>query len=214
MRPPLEFFLIIPLIFILIQLFTDIRWKVVPNHYFSSIVIFPSLVIGFIFLYATQKYDKMDANVPVVERNIIYLEQMAKKYNPSTECYLKEYVKNFLDFTNNAFPILDFEREILPQVTDENDAFRIREAVTILELIAHERITKSNLIPDQIWYLVLVVALLLTTIFPMDAEFQKNIDPIVIIILIWLPLFTIYYLYDFELKTLENTMENLLHKLC
>tara|TARA_R110002153_G_scaffold101998_2_gene238329 strand:+ start:1017 stop:1712 length:696 start_codon:yes stop_codon:yes gene_type:complete len=206
---PLHTFIIIPSIFIAILLFTNIKYNLAPNDYFPSISAFPTLVIGFIFLYAMQKYDKMDANVPVVERNIIYLEEIALKTDPSLLCFLDQYVENFLTFTNDEFPILKFEKELLPQIEDETEAFRIREAVTTLELISHQRITKTNLIPDAIWYLVLMSAMLLTVIFPMDKEFKNAIDPILIIILIWLPLITLYYLYVEELKRLDATLNKL-----
>ena len=51
--------------------------------------------------------------------------------------------------------------------------------------------------------------MLLTVIFPMDKEFKNAIDPILIIILIWLPLITLYYLYVEELKRLDATLNKL-----
>ena len=99
-----ELFIITPLIFIFIIIFTNYRYNLKPNNYIGHSTIFASLVIGFIFLYGMQKYDKMDANVPVVQRNIIFLQNVALQYNPSSICLLIQYVVNFLNFTNDEFP--------------------------------------------------------------------------------------------------------------
>ena len=210
---PLEIFILTPIIFILFAVFTNIRYELRPTNYIGHSTIFGSLIIGFIFLYAMQKYDKIDANVPVVARNIIFLEEMALKYDPSLICYLIEYSENFLSFTREEFPILKFERKIIPLVDDPTVAARITESVTILELISHERITKTNLIVNPIWYTVFIMLFLLTVIFPMDSNFGKPLDSIIVIILIWLPIVVIYYLYQSELYNIENTMEDLIDEL-
>lgn len=184
-----------------------------PNDYIGSIAVFSSLVVGFIFLYGMQKYDRMDANVPVVERNIIYLCQISLKYKPDTLCYLAHYIVDFLEFNNDEFPIIQYEMEVLPLITDETEQFRSREAVTILELINNERITRSNLIPNAIWYIVLVSITILSIIFPLDSSFCNPMDSSLVLILIWFPIFVIYYLYDSELDVLETTMTNLLDDL-
>jgi len=208
-----ELFIIVPLLFILMAFFTNIRYDLRPNDYIGHSTVFASLVIGFIFLYGMQKYDKMDANVPVVERNIIFLQEIAVKYDPSLTCLLIQYLVNFLNFTNDEFPILTFEKEVLPLIDNEEATFRVRESVSLLETISYERITKANLISPVIWILVFIISLLLTVIFPMDSEFEKPIDSLIVIILIWLPIAVIYYLYRSELNTLDNTMRNLIQKL-
>jgi len=192
---------------------SNFRYGLKPNNYIGHSTIFASLVIGFIFLYGMQKYDKMDGNVPVVERNIIYLQMMALKYDPSLICLLIQYVVNFLEFTNNEFPIFEFERKILPLIKNEEEYFRVREAVTILELISHQRVTGENLITTPIWVLVYIIALLLTLIFPMDVEFENKTDSVIVIGLIWFPIATIYFLYRSELDKLQLTMENLIKEL-
>lgn len=204
---PLEIFTLTPIIFILIAAFTNIRYELRPTNYIGHSTIFASLVIGFIFLYSMQKYDRMDGNVPVVERNIIFLQDIALMYDPPALCYLEEYVDDFLNFTNDRFPILRFENEIIPKIDDETVKFRVSEAVTILELIGHERLTKTNLIVDEIWYTVFLIAFLLTIIFPLDSNFGKPLDSIIVIILIWFPIITVYYLYQAELRRLQETME-------
>ena len=202
---PVYLFVVVPLIFIFISVFTNIRYEFTPMHYIGHSTIFASLVVGFIFLYAMQKYDAMDANVPVVVRNIVFLSDFALEYNPSLICYLVQYLEDFLTFTNNKFPILVFEEAILESLGDDEDTiFRVREAVTQLEIISHEKITGTNLIAPAIWYLVFIVSLLLTIIFPMDTNFRRAADSIIAILLIWLPIFAIYYLYTEELKRLEK----------
>lgn len=210
---PLNVFLIVPIIFILLIYFTNIRYHLKPNTYIDTIAVFASLVVGFIFLYGMQKYDQMDANVPVVERNIISLTQVALKYKPDTICYLQKYIEDFLNFTNDQFPIIQYEFEILPEISDENERFRVREAVTILENINNQRISRTNLIANPIWYVVFVSILILTIIFPLDESFDNEMDSVLVIILLWFPVYVIYYLYNLELSRLKRTMENLLSDL-
>jgi len=205
---PLVLFPLTAIIFILIAAFTNIRYELRPTNYIGHSAIFASLVVGFIFLYSMQKFDRMDGNVPVVERNIVFLTEIALEYDPSTLCFLIEYLDNFLNFENNKFPILRFENAIAPKINDETVSFRVREAVTILELISHERITRTNLIPEEIWYTVYIIAFLLSVIFPLDSNFAKSLDSIIVIVLIWFPIITIYYLYQTELTRLQETIEN------
>ena len=210
---PLYAFLVIPLSFLFLVYFTNIRYRLYPNNYIGSIAVFASLVVGFIFLYGMQKYDIMDANVPVVERNIVYLSELAVRYNPDLLCFLARFVFDFLNFNNDRYSIIEFENALLPLVDDPNEKFRIRESVTILENINNQRITRTNLIANPIWYVVLVGILILTIIFPLDEKFCNAMDSTLVIILIWFPIYVIYYLYNLELDRLERTMTNLLHYL-
>ena len=210
---PLYLFLVIPLVFVFLVYFTNVRYQLHPNNYIGSIAVFASLVVGFIFLYGMQKYDRMDANVPVVERNILFLCQISLKYNPDSLCLLAQYIVNFLDFTNDEFPIIQYEFDVLPLIKDETEQFRVREAVTILELINNERITRTNLITNAIWYVVLVSIVILTIIFPLDQKFCNEMDSTLVIILIWFPIYVIYYLYNLELDRLDDTMKSLLRDL-
>lgn len=205
---PLVLFPLTAIIFILIATFTNIRYQLRPENYIGHGSMIASLVIGFIFLYAMQKVDAMDANVPVVERTIIYLTEIALAYDePSALCFLIEYLNDFLNFTNDKFPILRFENAIMPKINDETVKSRVKDAITTLEVISHQRITKTNLIRDELWYTVYIIAFLLTIIFSLDSKFEKPLDSIITIILIWFPLITIYYLYQSEIRTLEETIE-------
>jgi len=205
---PIELFALTPIVFILIAAFTNIRYELRPRNYIGHSTIFASLVIGFIFLYSMQKYDIMDANVPVVERNIIFLTEISLTYDPDTLCFLIEYLDDFLNFRNNEFPILRYENAIAPSIDDETVQFRVREAVTILENILYQRITRTNLIRNEIWYTVYLIAFLLTIIFPLDSNFAKPLDSIIVIILIWFPIITVYYLYQAELERLDETIRS------
>ncbi len=207
---PVGTFILVPLIFVFLILFTNVRYQMIPNRYIGHVTIFASLVIGFIFLYSMQKYDKMNANIPVVERNIIYLSGKADKYNPQLNCFLIEYINDFLNFRNDRFSIINFEKKLIPLVSSEEEIFRIREAVTILEDILYQRITGANLIPEPIWYIVFISIFILTIIFCLDTTLERSIDAIISIILIWFPIFVIYFMYNFELENLQETMDNLL----
>jgi len=205
---PQAFFIIVPLFFIFLVLFTDCRFQFTPKEYISHGNLFSSLIIGFIFLYAMQKYDVMYANFPVVTRNIIYLEEMALKYDqPQLICFLIQYLDDFLNFINDKFPIANFERKLLPHVTNKDDVFRIREAVTTLEVVANQRITGTNLIAQPIWYTIFIVAILLTIISPMDINYKRRIDSIIIIVLIWLPIVVVYILYNTALAALDTAIK-------
>lgn len=210
---PVETFLIVPLAFIFLILFTNVRYQLRPMRHIGNISTFAGLSIGFVFLYALQKFDKMDGNVPVVERNIIYLTELAQKYDPSLICYLLQYSVDFLNFTNDTFPIIIFEKKLIPLLSSQEEIFRVREAVTILEMISNERITGTNLIAEPIWYLVFTSVFILTIIFPLDTSFNNPMDSILAIILLWFPLFIIYFLYNSEIDRLNRTMETLIENL-
>lgn len=207
---PLWVFIVIPVFFILIVLFTDIRYSLRPDNYIGHGTTIASLVIGFIFLYAMQKYDNMDLNVPIVTRNLAYLKGVAEKYDPSLIKYLVCYAKGFLDFNPNDFSIYKFEAKLLPQIQDPNIVKSVHDSVRILQDAYNQRVSGTNLIAQPIWYLVFIIALLLTLIFPMDISFHKRADSIIMILLIWLPITTIYALYLTELNSLDNNIKEII----
>jgi len=125
-------------------------------------------------------------------------------------CFLIQYLKDFSNFNNTGYPIVTFEEKLLPQIDDENVRFRIREAVTILEGSSFQRISGENLIPAPIWYIVFLVAILLTLIFPMDTNLNFRPDSIILIILIWVPVVIIYTLYLAILADLDDAIEKLI----
>lgn len=206
---PLPVIIALPFLFIFLILFTDIRYEFRPNKYIRHGTTIAALSIGFVFLYALQKYDKMDANFPVVVRNIIYLADLALVYDPTLICYLIEYLNNFLTFDNIGYPIVIFEKKLLRQISDENIVFRVRESVSILEDISNQRVSGENLIAAPIWWVVFIAATILTILFPMDTNFESEIDAILIIIIIWAPVVMIYWLYMSILNDLEVAIGNL-----
>lgn len=210
---PLPLIVFIPIAFIIIVLFTNIRYALRPDDYIGNSTVFASLVIGFIFLYAMQKYDLMDLNVETVSRNLIYLASVTELYDPSLICYLIKFAEGFLTFDTHDFSLLKFEEKLLPLINDEVTSFRVRESITILEQIYNQRISQVNLIAEPLWYLTFVTAILLTIIFPLDISFTKRTDSVIVIILIWLPIVTIYYLYISELESLTETISSTIDKL-
>ena len=207
---PLSIIIFIPLLFIFLIIFTDIRYELRPNQYIRHGTTIAALSIGFIFLYALQKYDKMDANYPVVVRNIIYLTDLSLSYDPTLICYLIEYLKDFLTFNNTGYPIVIFERKLLKKIQDDNLTYRIQQSVSILEDISNQRVSGENLIAAPIWYVVFIAATILTILFPMDTNFENKVDAVLIIILIWLPVVVIYSLYVTVLNDLDNTISKLI----
>lgn len=206
---PLPIIIGIPVLFIATILFTDSRYELTPGAYVGHGTTIASLAIGFVFLYALQKYDKMDANFPVVVRNIIFLADLALLHDPSLICFLIQYLDDFLNFDNSGYPIVLFEKELLELVDNENEIFRVRESVSILEEISFQRISGENLIPAAIWYSVFLTATLLTIIFPMDTNINQKIDAIILMLLIWVPILTIYILYLAAIEDLDNAIEKL-----
>ena len=206
---PLPVIIALPFLFIFLILFTDIRYEFRPNEYIRHGTTIAALSIGFVFLYALQKYDKMDANFPVVVRNVIYLTDLALIYDPTLICYLIDYLNDFLTFDNTGYPIVIFEKKLLSQVTDQNIVFRVRESVSILEDISNQRVSGENLIAAPIWWVVFIAATILTILFPMDTNFEEEIDAILVIILIWAPIVMIYWLYTAILNDLDMAIGNL-----
>lgn len=208
---PLWTFIVVPLIFVFIIVFTEFRYNLRPDNYIGHSTTLASLVIGFIFLYTMQKYDLMDLNVPIVVRSLTYLKSVALQYNqPQLVCYLISYAQSFLDFNGGDFSIFMFENKLAPHITDEETLLAVREESKKLEEIFNQRISGTNLIAQPIWYLVFIIALLLTLIFPLDNYFQKKVDAVVVLVLIWLPITTMYALYTIELQSLDTKINGVI----
>jgi hypothetical protein len=210
---PLWTFVVIPIFFICVVLFTEIRYNLDPPSFIGHATTIASLVIGFIFLYAMQKYDMMDLNVPIVTRNLTYLMGLADKYDPSLVCYLERYAEGFLNFCPNDFSLHIFEEKLLKHVKTENTRISIHDSVRKLEDVYEQRISGTNIIAEPIWYLIFIMALLLTLIFPLDMSFRNRIDSVIIIILIWLPITAIYFIYLTEISNLDKALNDIIKML-
>ena len=210
---PLPVVIGIPFLFIFFILFTSIRYEFAPPEHITNGTTVAALSIGFVFLYALQKYDKLGANFPVVLRNIIFLTDLALEYDPSLICYLTQYLEDFSDFNNTGYPIITFEEKLLPNIDDENLIFRIRGSVTTLERLSDQRITGENLISAPIWYTVFLSSTLLTLFLAMDIKLSDKTDSILLIVLIWFPVLTIYVLYLSILAELDTAIKDLIANL-
>jgi len=210
---PLPFVIAIPLLFIFLVIFTDIRYQLSPKEYMSHGTTVSALAIGFVFLYALQKYDQMDANYPIVVKNIVFLTDVALKYDSKLICYLVQYLKDFLNFDNTGYPLFQFEQKILTYITDPNLIYRIHASVDTLAEAAYQRISGTNLIAAPVWYLVFLAATILTIIFPMDEKLTSRVDSVLLIFLIWLPVITMYTLYTAALGYLDTAITSLIDDL-
>jgi len=82
-----------------------------------------------------------------------------------------------------------------------------------LELINDQRITKTNLIPNLIWYVVFISAILLSIILPFDVNINEKFDSIILIALIWIPIVSVYYIYITELERIVDSINELIEEL-
>ena len=212
---PLWGVILFPLLFIFLIVFTDIRYDFTPDIHIGNGTTFAAIVVGFILLYAMQKYDNIDLNVPSASRGLLYLKKIANKYEPKSICYLIDYVNGFINIDTNDYSLLCFERIVVPLIDNEAEKDRVKETVTILNDIYFNRVSQTNVIAEPIWYLVFLSAILLTIIFPMN-EKLKRMDSILVLLLIWLPITIIYAIYLSENQALLNIMEETLNdlKLC
>jgi len=195
-----------PITFLAIAMFTNARYSLSPSAYISHSVTIAALAVGFVFLYALQKYDTMDGNFPVVIANIIYLTDIALEHEPSTICFLIQYLWDYLNYDNTGYPILMFEREIAPFINEPPVIERTKDAVTNLEQLYYQRISRENLIPAPVWYIVFFIASLLTIIFALDNNIESKIDAVIIIILIWFPVIVIYIMYLSIIQDLDQAI--------
>lgn len=202
---PLFVFFVTPLVFLYIILCTGLRHDLLSAHITNS-VSFVSVVIGFILLYAMQKYERVDENSLLVRRHLEYLGLIALKYDPSLIRYLVNYAKAFSKNTN-SYDILCFERKILPQITDNADKERVIFIVTLLDDLFDQRVSTTNTIPNLIWYIIITVIIILTVLFPLDRQFKNVLDSILIVILLWLPIAGIYYLYVTQLESIDDSID-------
>lgn len=209
---PLWGVIIFPFIFIFLIVFTDIRYNFEPDKHISNVTTFASLVVGFILLYAMQKYDRIDLNVPTVSRSIIYLKKIALKYKPKSVCYLIDYVKGFIDVDTRDYSLQCFERIVVPLIHNKAERRRVEQTITVLEDIYFQRISETNVIAEPIWYLVFITGILLSIIFPMNEQLTK-VDAVLILLIIWIPITFIYTIYLSEKESLLIIMEDTLKEL-
>lgn len=209
---PVSVFILIPFFFIILIIFTDYRYKLRPVDYIDNATVCASLILGFIFLYGMQKYDQINVDTPTFAKNIIYLQRIANKYDASLTKYLKCFLKGYLNFEEFNFSILTFQEKLLPQITNPNEVIHIQGMISGLEILYNTRISKTDLVANEIWASVLIVAILFTVIFPMDPDLSR-LNACIIIILIWLPLFVLYYLYTKANKLLISTIQSVLREL-
>lgn len=203
-RIPLFIFILAPVIFLYLILCTNIRHKLIDSH-ISNSVVFVGVVVGFILLYAMQKYEKVDENSLLVSRHLEYLALVALKYDPSLISYLIQYSEEFIS-NENSYAILCFEKAIVPQIKSDVERKRVRHIVSILDDIFDQRVSKTNTIPELIWYIVFIISVILTVLFPLDSKFDSRIDELLVVILLWLPIVVIYYLYLSEIAQIENVI--------
>lgn len=204
---PVELFIAVPILLILWILFTDVRFNLRPREHIHTVAIFSGLIIGFIFLYAMNKYDMNDAEVIAFTRYITFLAELAAKYDPSLICYLISYCYSFLNFNVDDYSLLKFEDKLVPQIKDPVEQARVENIVTQLETLFQQRVSGQNLIAEPLWYVVFIVLIILSIIFPLDTSFKREIDSILVLIVMWLPIVTIYVLYTGQLQIL-STMIN------
>ena len=209
---PLGAVITIGIFFIILILFTDIRYKFCPDIHISNGTVFASLVIGFILLYTMQKFDTMDLNVPTVSRSIIYLKKIALKYEPKAVCYLIKYCQGFLDIDDRNYALECFERMVVPKIDTEVEKERVFKTVSRLNNIYFQRVSLTNTIAEPIWYLVFLSTLILTIIFPMNNRIPR-MDALLVLLLIWFPVVFIYALYISELDALVNIIEETIEEL-
>ena len=209
---PLLGVIIFPIVFIFLIIFTDIRYNFRPDLHISNGTTFASIVVGFILLYAMQKFDNIDLNVPTVSRSLIYLKKVAATYDPQSICFLIDYSKGFLCEESRNYSLECFLRRIIPKIDNEVDRIRVTETVTMLENIYFQRVSETNTIAEPIWYLVFLSAIILTVIFPMDENLPR-MDAVLVLLLIWLPITFIYTLYLSELAALDTIMKDTIEEL-
>lgn len=205
-RIPLFVFILTFLIFVYLILCTNIRHTLV-NFHISNSVVFVGVVVGFILLYAMQKYEKVDENSLQVSRHIQYLALLALKYDPSLIEYLIQYTEDFSN-NKNSYAILCFERKIVPMIKLDVEKNRVEHIVTILDDIFDERVSETNTIPELIWYIVFITGTILTILFPLDTKFENKMDSLMVVILLWLPIIAIYYLYLTQIDSIDQTVNS------
>ncbi len=209
---PLPGVILLPLVFIFLILFTDIRYNFKPEFHVSNGTAFASLVVAFILLYAMQKFDNIDLNVPTLNRSVMYLKAVALDHDPNLVPYLISYCKGFLCLEPENFALQCFEEKLIPLITNQGEKERVRSTVTILENLYNQRVSLTNTIAQPIWYLVFATGIILSIIFPMEESLGK-IDAILVLLLIWLPITFIYALYLSEIQALEIIVEDTIKEL-
>lgn len=155
--------------------------------------VFASLVIGFIVVYAIQKYDAFSANTNLYIRRTIQLAAIACKYAPEVIPLLVEYTINFA-CRRLSLLIVDIQRILDAKITDPIEKNFANNLINQISIANSIQADGSDIIPNGIWYAVFLVTIIISIFIIRDIRLTQ-LSVLAILVTIWIPLTVIYYIY-------------------
>lgn len=184
MRRLTDFFLtlIFPIVFILYVIFVNWCWPGIPFEVITISAIFTALVIGFIVASAMTRYDTYYVNRSLFREKLLLLVLGYPEYRSEALQLAESYAHR----TNHDV--------ILPLINRARGDVYLTGLLSSLEDLLTRRIAQIDYLAPALWFAVFIPLIILTIIAVLDDRIGQILS-IMIIIVMWLPITTIYYLY-------------------
>lgn len=195
---PTWIFLVIPMLFIIYNFLNKHKYSNLPLEVFSIGALFAGLIIGFIIVFAMQKFDIHSSNRNLFTQKILRLQRL----EPTMRDALVDYTKAYLEYKDSDV--------LLPWLTSSNPI--VVRTIQELDDLTSGHINSFDSIPNIIWYTVLISIIIITILVVIDGRIP-NLMSLGAIILIWLPVIVIYYIYISRDTDTDRIIRELLEKL-
>lgn len=173
-------FILTWILFILYLFFGPYKHEHFAIEVYSIGTVFAGLIIGFILVFAMQKYDLHISNRKRFVTALIHLQRLT---DGSSRSLLRKYIEAYL------------EKEDSTSLETLATTPRTTELVSLLEELATARFNQADDIPNSIWYTVYISIFIISILVVIDIRISKILG-VATLILIWLPLIVVYYLYQ------------------
>jgi len=163
---------------------------------FSIGAVFTGLIIGFIIVFAMQKFDLHSNNRNQFRQLILRLARQKPQMKEALIAYTKAYLHK------------EDGDALVPWLEDPS----VNRTIYQLEDLSRVHVAGNDDIPNSIWYTVLISVIIISIIVVVDAR-MTDLMSLGAIVLIWLPIVVIYNLYIQRNVETEKIISQLLKTL-
>ena len=185
--PYLLFVLLIMYVFISSSV--NLKSDKIPPELFLSICAFSSVFVGFILVYAMQRYDIYKNNKATFIEGIDYL----KKLYPKNTNELNDYLNNYI--AGGIYDSLPLEEKVLSYNISIVQKDRTVALFQTLDSLYITRLQRGDNIPNSIWYVLFFILTMASLLMISDSRIHISVI-FLIMTVIWSPCLVVFYLYS------------------
>jgi len=186
---------IIYIIFILLIFYTifsnvyEINTDKIPPELFVAATAFSSVFIGFILIYAMQRYDSNQNNYESFLRDIYSLRKISPSNIKNIDNFLNYYEKYQPDFD-----VIELEESILSDIKNDIKYKRVDSIINSSINLYNIRISRKDSIPMIVWGILFLILILVSLLMITDKRIPLIVSCLILIV-IWSPSLVVYYFY-------------------